>query len=64
MARKVKDTSERVKVTKDAAEYNRYKVEMYVTQGKILSIINALEATPSPVGEDVLRMLKEAYVKQ
>ncbi len=52
--------SEQIKIKKNPKKYNEYDVTMKITAGKICSIVNALKASNSPVGKDVLIMLERA----
>lgn len=51
----------KVVIKRNAKEYNEYSCTITgATAGKILAIIDALEATKSPVGEDVLDAFQAA----
>lgn len=40
------------------------KVEMVITEGKLIALVNALDARESSVGKDLLGMLNRAFSHQ
>lgn len=51
-------------VTKPTALPLNYIVQMSLTKGELLAMKNALEAWPTPVGEDVLAFLNNGLTRE
>jgi len=52
--------SNMVTIKRNPKKHNEYNVTMKVTAGKILAIKNALQATRTPVGVDILEEIENA----
>lgn len=52
--------NDEITIKKNQKAHNQFEVKMKVTEGKLLSILYALETHNTPVGNDMYDMLKTA----
>lgn len=52
--------NDEITIKKNQKAHNQFEVKMKVTEGKLLSILYALETHNTPVGNDMYEMLKKS----